>query len=164
MAPHDFTVAHAHCARRQNIIGLTVFQKLGADIVRQAHPAEKRQQHQQNQQPRIKERRQDNQEVQLRHTAPNLDKTLHQKVGFTAEITLHCACNHADYGSHHSQHQGKQQRIPETVNQARQQVAAAVVRSQDMPFRRFGRIGCRIKIVQGIGIVRIGQVKGKIAV
>ena len=164
MPPHNRAVAHAHRTSRQNVIRLTVFQKLGADVVRQPHPAEQRQQHQQYQQTGIKKRRQDNQQIKLRHPAPDFDKALHQKVGLTAEITLHRAGNHADDGRYQSQRKGEQQRIAESVNQTRQDITTAVVRAEQVPFGRTCRVRLRVEIIERIGVVGIGQINGVIAV
>ena len=164
MPPHNHAVAHTHRTCRQNVILLPVFQKFGADVVRQPHPAEQRQQHQQNQQIGIKKRRQDNQQIKFRHPAPDFDKTLHQEVGLAAEITLNRTGNHADYGRYKGQCKGKQQGIAESVNQTRQDIATAVVRAEQVPFRWHCRIGLGVKIIERIGIVGIGQINGVIAV
>ena len=164
MPPHNRTAADTHRARRQHIIGLPVFQKLGAHIIRQPHPAEQRQQGQQDQQAGIEKRRQDNQQVQLRHPTPDFDKPLHHKVGLAAEITLHRADGHTDNRRNRRQNQREQQRIAETVHQTRQHIAPPVVRAEQMPFRRRGGVGHGIEIVQRIGGIRIGRINRAVAV
>ena len=164
MPPHNGAVAHAHAFGRQHIIGLAVFQKFGTHIIRQAHPAEQRQNHQQNQQAGVEKRREDNQQVKLGQAAPDFEKALHHQIHLAAEIALHRAGEHADGGGDGGERQRKQKRIAKAVNQARQHIAAAVVGAEPMLRRGRCGIGRGVEIVECVGGIGVGRIQGIIAI
>ena len=87
------------------------------------------QQYQQQADTRFEHRRENDQQIQLRHGAPNFNEALHGQVGFACEKTLDRAGHHAQEGAGDGQCQRKQHRHTKTVQQAGQQVSASVVSS-----------------------------------
>ena len=161
--PHDAAVAHPQRPRGPHVVHLPVAQELGAHVVGQPHPAEQRQQDQQQRDAGREHRREDDQQVQLGHRAPDLDEALEGQVGLAAEVALHGAGEHADDDADHRERQPEQHADPEAVDQLRQQVAAAVVGAEEVLARRRGRVGLAGEVVQGLRAVGVGRVDRPVA-
>ena len=138
--PHDPAVAHAQRPGRAHIVHLAVAQELGAHVVGQAHPAEQREQDQQQRDAGREHGAEDDQQVQLGHGAPDLDEALERQIGLAAEIALDRAREHADQRRRSPSAPAPNSTLSaKPVDQLRQQVAPAVVGAEQVVARGRGR-------------------------
>ncbi len=163
MPPHDARVRQPQRLRGAHIVHLPVAQKLGAHIVGQPHPAEQREQHQQQGQAGREHRRKNDQQIQLRHRSPDLHQPLYRQIDAPAEIALHGADEQAQQRARDGERQREQHRQPEAVDQPRQHVTPAIVGAQ--PMSRRGRRGKRPlrEVIDGGGAVGNGGIEREIS-
>ena len=156
MANDDLPVRQTQRPRRPHVVELAITQEFGPNIVRQPEPAKQAQQHQQQRDARGKHRAENNQQIQLGHRAPDFHEALESQVRLAAEITLNRPGDDAQHGASGRQRQRKQHADAKAVNQLGQQVAAAVIRAEQVGHRGARRIRFFGKVVQCFGAVGVG--------
>ena len=163
MAKNDLPVADTQGTRGTNVVELAVTQKFGPHIIRQAHPAKQAEQDQEQGQAGSKDGAEDDQQVQLRHRAPDLDETLERQVRLAAKVPLNGSCQQPEQYAGGGQGQGKQHADPKTIDELGQQVATAIIRPQQIGAGRARRVGLGREVVQRLGAIRVGREDGPIA-
>ena len=147
MAPDQLPGPEPERTRRAHIVELAVAQELGPHIVAQAHPAKQAQQQQQQAHAGLEQRREDDQQVELGQRAPDLDQPLQQQIGAAAEIALDCTGGQPQQHAGGGQRKREQHRESKAVQQAREQVAAAVVGAEPVVGRGRRRMRLAREIV-----------------
>ena len=127
MAEHDRQRPYAKRLGRLHIFEVPRAQEFGAHHPDKRRPAEQR--HQEDEKPEIHppDRRDDDDDVERRRRAPDLDQALGEQVGLAAQIPLHRAHQNADGRCHHRHEDGEQDRQPEAVDDAGQDVARGII-------------------------------------
>ena len=157
MTPHDLPGAQAHGARGAHVVHLAVAQKLGTHVVRQTHPTKQAQEHQQQTHAGREHGRENDQQIQLGHGAPNLDEALEHQVNPTAKKALNGPGDHPQHHAREGQGQSDQHAHPKTVNQLRQHIAPTVVGAQPIGRRGWRGVGLGGEVVQRFGPVGVGR-------
>ena len=134
VAEDDDRIRHAERARRLDVFEIAAAQELGAHQADQPHPGEQQQDAEQHEEARHQHRRDDEQEIQLRHRRPDFDEALEQKINPAAEIALHGAGGDADDRGYDRQNQPEQHRDAEAVDEAGQHIAALIVGAEPIVF------------------------------
>ena len=127
MPENNDRIRHPESARRLDIFEIAAAQKFRADQTDQRHPGKQKQYPEQDEEPRHKNRRNDQQQIERWDGSPYLDEALEQKIGPTPEVALNGAGSDADDRGYDGERQAEQHRNAESVNQPRQHIAAAVV-------------------------------------
>ncbi len=130
--PHHDDVRHPKRLRGADIFEVAAAQELGAHQSGQVHPAEQQQEHQQHPEAGRDDAGEDDQQIEFRHAAPDLDEALEQKIGQPAIVALHRAGDHADDRGDRRQREAEQHRQAKPVDDACQNIARLVVRAQQI--------------------------------
>ena len=130
----DAEVGQAERPGRRHIFEIAGAQEFRAHHADQSHPGKGEQDAEQDPEIGLDHRRDDDQQIELRHAGPDLDEALEQEIGPAAEIALHRAGGDPDQRGEEGEHQPEQHRDAETVDHAGDDVAALVVGAEPVPF------------------------------
>ncbi len=151
MPEHDARSGNTEGAGGAHVFEITAFQEFGAHVIRQADPAEHRQQDQQQTDRGFEDRGENNQQIQFGQRTPHFDESLKEQVDLAAEIALHRARQHPDHHADGRERKTEQYRQAETVNQPGGHVAAPIIGTEPVPC--IGRRGIRGGVVVIDGVV-----------
>ena len=127
VAEHDGDVGDAEGAGGGDVFEIAAAQEFGAHDADQRHPGEEQQDAEQHPEAGGDDRGDDQQQIERGDRGPDLDEALEDQVDPAAEIALHGAGDDADDRGEDGQRQAEQHRDAEAVEQAGDDVAAAIV-------------------------------------
>ena len=141
MPEHNPETPEADCFGSFNILCFPEFIVFGAHKVGNPDPVENGENKEQDPECRADGTAQNNYNVEKRQSRQDFNDSLHSNVEHAAEISLNGADHNTNGHGEESDQQSKAETDPETVQKPRENVAAAVIRAEQvLPCGRRGRV------------------------
>src|SRR6185312_17011255 len=127
MAEDDDRIRHTKSTRCLDVFEVAPAQEFRPHQANERDPGKQEQYTEQHEESRYQNGRDDQQQIERRNRGPDLDEALEQKIGPAPEISLHGTSGDTDDRGNDGERQSEQDRNSETIDQARNDIATAVV-------------------------------------